>query len=70
MLSFGSSLLHASIYAYPVEDSSLGRELEEAKDGEVEAVNGGEAATAGVEDIGLRRTVDVVCQPESAESFF
>ena len=56
--------MHACMLAYyPVENSSLGSELEVAEDREVEAVNGGEAAAAGVEDIGLRWAVDVVSQP-------
>ena len=37
---------------YPVEGAPLGAELEEAEDGEVEAVNGGEAAGLRGEDIG------------------
>lgn len=41
-----------------------------SEDGEVEAINGGEASAAGVKDIGPRRAVDVVPQLERTERLF
>lgn len=54
---------------YPVEDAFLNAELESREDGEVVAVDVGDAAGAWVEDVSFCVVVQVVLQPECAECF-
>ena len=50
-----------------VEVSLLGAKPEEAEDGEVEAVDGADAACLRVEDVGARWVADVLVEPHRAE---
>ena len=50
-----------------VEVSFLGAKPEEAEDGEVEAVDGADAAGLRVEDVGARWVADVLAEPHGAE---
>jgi hypothetical protein len=57
------------LFSYVVEDTSLSAELEVPKDGEVEAVEAGEATAAGVVHVSVSWVSNVVLEPERAEGF-